>query len=1214
MLDALTIFLVICIYIGLLFLVANWADRSRPTGRNLANNAVVYSLSLAVYCTSWTFYGSVGNAATSSFLFLTIYIGPTLSIILWDWVLVKLIKIKQSYRINSIADFIAARYDRSQLLAAMVTLMIFVGMAPYIALQFKAVIAAFEVLAIPVVGTGFSISDYTGQVIVVLMITFTIMFGVRKLDPTERHQGMVFAVAVESIVKLVAFLAIGIFVTYFVFNGIGDVFSQWSDYAGRSTDPNPNTPENISFATWLTYLLLGMSAIFFLPRQFHISVVENASVEHVKTAKWLFPLYMFLINLFVLPIALVGLMKGLPEKHADMFVLYLPLQFGDDWLTLLVFLGGFSAAASMIMISSMTMSTMLTNHILLPLLDFLPGLGFLRMQILKLRWLAVAAVILFGYWFERALAGSQTLVNMGIISFAAAFQFAPCIIGGIFWRRGNLVGALLGLGAGFATWVYTLLLPTFIRSGWIASQVLKSGPWGVELLKPESLFGLTGLPFVPHGVFWSILLNLGCYILGSILFSSSKTGEETANAFVGLETPMFSLESARDGKIDLEEKRQRLKSSVKRYLGLVRADRLLDKAIEMSGLKEKQMVTVVELMDFCSSTEKLLAGSIGTAAAYKTLKSADMFTKQESGELTAAYSKILAELEISPEELKKSIDYHKEKETLMAAHADALEGKVTELQQQITERERVEEELRTSEERYRVLYTFSKDAIMIIDPGKAYINANPAAIELFGCRNESDLTRKTPIDFSPLSQEDGQLSSLKEKEMVRLAMENGSHYFKWKYQRPDGSEFFATVLLTRMELPGKTVLHATVRDVTDRIKADRELIQAQKMETVGTLAGGLAHDFNNVLGGIMATLSLISHKLKLRGGVDSQKLLEYIEVMTQSGVRASDMISQLLTLSRKQELNFAPVDLNLTIKHVVKIARNSCDKSVQLNPGYQTEPAMVMADPSQIERVLLNLCVNAEHSMTIMKGKDQPWGGILSLSTERITPDDHLKSRYPEAGESDYWILSVSDTGVGMSARTIGMIFDPFFTTKDKGKGTGLGLAMVYNSVRLHNGFLDVRSSEGAGTTVNVYLPVMQDQDKHLHVGAADVSVPKGEGLILVVDDEELMRLASRDILEECGYTVMLAENGQEALDIFRTHHGKIKVILLDMAMPLMSGRETYYKMKEIDPDLRVILVSGLKTDVRVKELLREGIDVFLQKPFTIETLASAVHQLIAGE
>ncbi len=1337
MFDPVSLIAFICLYIAFLFLIATWVEKRAKTGRNFANNPVIYSLSLAIFCTSWTFYGSVGMAAASGVLFLPFYLGPMLVILLWDRILVKLVKIKQYHRINSIADFIAARYNRSQPLAALVTIIAFIGIAPYIALQFKAILSSINIILDHSNEASSTIINYLGPIIVILMISFTIIFGVRRLDPTERHQGMVVSIAVESVIKLVAFLSIGIFVCYILFDGIDDVFMHWQNEHPFSKLTSSINPNDVPLDLWITYLILGASSILFLPRQFHIAVVENSNVDHIRTSKWLFPLYLFLINLFILPVALAGLTKGLSISEADLFVISLPVQFGSSFLTLLVFIGGFSAATSMIMISSMTLSTMFTNHILLPVLEMLPWLGFLRVQILKFRWFAVAAVILLGYWFEQSQGSSHTLVNLGIISFAAAVQFAPTILGGIFWRKGSVAGAFLGMGSGFFVWFYTLLMPTFAKSSWIAASLLENGPFGIELLKPEALFGLTGLATTSHGVLWSLFFNVGLYTLGSLVFPHSKSSQEIADTFVRLESQLsgITLPITEESEIDFQDKKKRLLASLQSYLGRNRAELMIIRALQNLSLEDRSQVTVIELTEFCRTVEKLLAGSIGTAAAYRALKSAEMLTQKESGDLSKLYGKILAELEVSPEELKQKIDYHKERENLISAHAADLEEKVAELQLQMKERHRIEKELRRSEERsrvlldaspdavvaydtegnvtyinkafeniygwsaeellgkkidfvpqdeipqtlsiiermkrgesigletqrltkdgnlltvflknavfhddngkfignivihrnvtelleieqalkeseekYKVLYYYSKDAILIIEPSTKILNANPAAIELFGCKTERDIIGKAPSELSPRFQENGANSEVMESRMINLALNKGSQFFEWKHKKLDGPEFYATVLLAKMDLKDGTVLHATVRDISDQINSEKELIQAQKMETVGILAGGLAHDFNNVLGGIMATLSVMSHKLKRWGKIDNEKLLDYISVMTQSSMRAADMIKQLLTLSRKQELNFAPVDLNLTIKHVLKIAKASCDKSVILRPHYQPQPAMVKADPSQIEQVLLNLCVNAEHSMTIMRRKSEVWGGTMTLTTDKVVPDEHFISRHREAKPITYWKLSVKDTGIGIEPDQLSHIFDPFYSTKEKDKGTGLGLSMVYNNIRLHDGIIDVTSEVGKGTTIDIYLPAIDEQAQTDGDFAADLSNLTGEGLVLIVDDEDVIRMATKDILEECGYDTLLAKNGLEGVEIFQKRHQEIRAVILDMAMPIMSGREAFLKMKEIDPNLKVLLISGLKQDERVQDVLKMGVDHFLQKPFTSVKLTESIQSLL---
>jgi len=518
---------------GFLLLVAQWAERRLERGKSLVNNSVVYSFALAVYCTTWTYYGSVGSAASSGFLFLAVYLGPTLAIALWWTVLRKLVRIKTAHRITSIADLISARYNRSQALAALVTLIAVVGIAPYVALQFKAIDSTFAMIIGPVAETGSGIGRLGVPVMAGVLVLFTIALGIRRLDPTERHPGMMFVLAVESFIKLFAFLAAGIFVTYFMYDGLGDIFQRLSGNLAHSV-PKQGLAETVSPVKWTAYLFLAMSAIMFLPRQFHVAVVENQDENHIKTAMWLFPLYMLLINIFTFPLAMGGLLQGFSVGDADTFVLGLPIHSGRKWLSLLVFIGGFSAATAMIMVSSITMATMITNHLLLPVVGWVKWLGGLRRHLLVCRWVAAAGFIMIGYWSEQYVAAPYMLVNIGIISFVAAFQFAPPILGGIFWRRGNEAGALLGLITGFAAWAYTLLLPTLIRGGWISTSLLVVGPWGIAWFNPERLFGVLNLDPVTHAVFWSMLLNIVLYVGGSLYFDQSEEERSRAEEFVGI--------------------------------------------------------------------------------------------------------------------------------------------------------------------------------------------------------------------------------------------------------------------------------------------------------------------------------------------------------------------------------------------------------------------------------------------------------------------------------------------------------------------------------------------------------------------------------------------------------------------------------------------------------------------------------------------------------
>ncbi len=669
---------VLCLYIGLLFIVALWVERGSPLSRRLAHSPAVYSLSLAVYCTSWTFYGSVGKAAGSGLMFLAIYLGPTIAIGTWWFVLRKLVRVKSSQRITSIADFISARYGKSRAIAALAACIALIGITPYIALQLKAIISTFTILTIAGHSASW-IESNVGPLVVGLMALFTIMFGVRRLDPTERHEGMVTALALECLVKLAAFLAAGVFVTYILYDGFGDIFNRLSQstysglFAGADNDAS-------TYLTWGSLLLLSMSAILFLPRQFHVAVVENSNENHIKTAIWLFPLYMLLINIFVMPIAAGGLLQGLPLQKADTFVLGLPLDSGHPILAMFVFLGGFSAATGMIIVSSMTMSTMAVNHLLIPVIESHRSLAFMKRHLLKARWASVVGILLTGYAFERVIGKSYTLVNIGIISFAAVLQFAPAMIGGLFWRRGSRAGAFAGMSAGFIIWFYTLLLPSFARSGWISSAFLDNGPLGIAFLRPEQLFGITVFSPLANTVFWTIIVNTGLYCAGSLWFASGKEDQRISDLFVDALSDAGRTISGISCRahIELEGKVQIIRDLFHEYFSDTETEQMLARCLKESGITDRTIVSIADLASFNNEAEQILAGSTGAATAHHAMKQTDIFTPEEAEELAGVYGGILAELKISPEELRERINYYQERENLLSRHSHELEHQVSE--------------------------------------------------------------------------------------------------------------------------------------------------------------------------------------------------------------------------------------------------------------------------------------------------------------------------------------------------------------------------------------------------------------------------------------------------------------------------------------------------------------------------------------------------------
>ncbi|AJE03760.1 sodium:solute symporter family transporter [Geobacter pickeringii] len=610
------------LYIALLFMVAYYADKKREAGRSVIANPLVYTLSIAVYHTSWTFYGSVGKAATTGLDFLLIYLGPTLVAFSWWFLLRKIVRIAKENNITSIADFISSRYGKSQWLGAIITIIALLGIMPYIALQLKAVSTTFDILCgypymqLPLLHSNFPLSLHTNFFAALILGVFGVIFGARRLVSSERHEGLVAAVAVESVVKLIAFLAVGIYVTYGLFDGFGDIFARISSQ-GMLLDHLTTLGEQgeTSYARWFSTLYLAMGAIILLPRQFHVMVIENSNEEHIKKAMWLLPAYMFLINLFVLPVALGGILQTGGILGADFFVLTLPLKNGHSWLTLLAFLGGFSAAAGMVMVESVAISTMILNHLLMPIIVSLNPRPWFPKLLINLKRLSIFVVVLLGFLYQTVVGETFMLVNMGLISFAAAAQFGPALIGGLYWRRGNKAGALAGIVLGFLFWAYTLLLPSFIMSGWLPKAILDDGPFGIALLKPTALFGLVGFDIWTHAVFWSLLFNVGAYLGCSILLGQSDRERDQMKKFV-------DVFKAKANGVPWETKRMSKPVTIMQFVNLMakfigepQAHTAIAEYLGNREINEHGGVSEFELPKLKRFTEKTLAGSVGAAAA-----------------------------------------------------------------------------------------------------------------------------------------------------------------------------------------------------------------------------------------------------------------------------------------------------------------------------------------------------------------------------------------------------------------------------------------------------------------------------------------------------------------------------------------------------------------------------------------------------------------------
>lgn len=424
------------------------------------------------------------------------------------------------------------------------------------------------------------------------------------------------------------------------------------------------------------------------------------------------------------------------------------------------------------------------------------------------------------------------------------------------------------------------------------------------------------------------------------------------------------------------------------------------------------------------------------------------------------------------------------------------------------------------------------------------------------------------------------------------------------------SSFDTQILGMIAEIIGSSI----ERERTNRLMEEKnvQLIQAQKMESIGHLAGGIAHDFNNILAGIISSTSLFYEENHERESLPFSEVSPFLETVQGAGHRAASVVQQLLGLSRKQEYNFTTVDINQILRQVNDIAVNSFDKSVTVKMNLCEGESLTKADAIQLEQVLLNFLVNGMHAMTVMRPPSDSWGGMLTIETKCVSVDNIFKKDHPVAFEDYYWHIAITDTGVGIPKDHYDRIFDPFFTTKSKGVGTGLGLSMIYRIIQEHYGFVDFNSEVGKGTTFNIYLPYIDAKATEENKGEVITQSHKESATILVVDDEPLLRKIAKRILSSQGHTVLLAENGAEAVDIFEARSSEIDAVVLDLVMPVLSGRETYIELAKIKPNISVLISSGFRKDERVDELIEMGVSGFLQKPYTVDQMKSMMADILS--
>jgi Na+/proline symporter/nitrogen-specific signal transduction histidine kinase len=623
-------------YVGLLFLLAYVGDRRARQGqKSWLNSSLVYTLSISVYCTSWTFYGAVGNAARSGLEFLTIYLGPTLVFVGWYFLLRRLVRISHIHRITSVADLLSSRFGKSSRLGVLVTCIAVVGIAPYIALQLKAVTSSIQAVAgasefgqgslqgIDDIGLAFGIAAG--------MALFTILFGTRHVDAKEQHHGVVAAIAFEAIVKLVALVAVGVFVVY-IGGGFEGIFTRAAE-SGIVLDTRHSFDSR-----WITTLILSVAAIVCLPRQFQVTVVENSNEDHLRVAGWVFPAYMMLMSVFILPIAIYGLTVSEPGANPDMFALTIPLQSGQTGLALFAFIGGFSSATSMIILESIALSIMVSNHIIMPLVLKFTSAGKssdgqgVSQVLLPARRVSIVLILSLGFSYYLFTRDSDALAPIGLISFAAIAQFFPSLLAAIFWKDASLKAVTAAILAGFVVWAWCCFLPSFESVSPSVSALLEAGPWGISWLRPEAMFGLEDWDSLAHATFWSLSVNIAVLTIGSLITTPSALERIQATAFVDVFKRGNLLQhNFMRGSATAND----LYFVAERVLGDRRAAALFETAARESGVEPALLEPTPE---FISRLERELAGSIGASSAHVML------------------SKVVAGADVSLEEMMQMAD------------------------------------------------------------------------------------------------------------------------------------------------------------------------------------------------------------------------------------------------------------------------------------------------------------------------------------------------------------------------------------------------------------------------------------------------------------------------------------------------------------------------------------------------------------------------------
>ncbi len=1165
MLSSWALFAISTLYVGLLFAIAWRGDRKARLAGAPLRKPWIYSLALGVYCTSWTYYGAVGRAATSGWDFLPIYLGPVLVFTLWASLLERIVRISKRHNITSIADFLGARYGRRQPIAMFITVVAVVGVLPYIALQLKAVSFGFEVLSSDPNAMG-SPNFGSAMLVAIMMAAFAILFGTREVVSNENHHGMVLAIAFESIVKLLAFLAIGAYAVAMLDGGLVEAY--------KRAMALPQIADTLADPTWragfVAQTILAAAAIICLPRQFHVAVVESAAVSDVKMARWIFPAYLALISLFVIPIAVVGLQQlAGSQTAADTFVLALPHAGGHDALALATYLGGFSAATGMVVVETIALATMVCNELVMPILLRFGPLRQLRGQdatgLIKLvRRVAIVAIVALAYLYFRLFATSGTLAQIGLLSFTAVAQFAPAVIGAVYWRRGRYQGVIAGVAIGVAVWAYTLLLPQVIGP----SVLLDQGLFGFAWLRPHALFGLADFDPITHGTFWSLLLNTLAYIGVSLAGTARLHERLEATRFLDDATPPQPprpsppvISSAKVG--DLME-------LLDRFVGSERAQALAEQYAAEQGRARLQLRERAD-PDFVRLTEHQLAAALGASSARLVMATMLQGRDMHIGDV----ARLL-------DETSHVIQFNRELLRAMLEHL--VQG------------------------------------VGVVDAELRLVAWNKRYVELFDYPKGLVVVGRPIEDLLRFNVERGLLRGGDAEEAVRRRLERMRAGTPYTHERelPDG-----TVLeIQGNPMPGGGFV-TTYSDVTARKRAQRALVEANEMlesrvadrtRELTSLNQALIEakaDAERANFSKTRFLAAASHDLaqpitaarlfvsSLEPNTIKPAATALVTQAEGALTTAETLLAGLLDISRldagAEEVRLTHFELSTLLEPLAAEFQVMAASRGLVLHGARCR-AVVRSDMRLLRRVLQNFLSNALRYTA--KGR-------VLLGARRVGRSVRIE---------------VWDTGPGIPPERHAEIFEEFrridLPDADGTRGLGLGLAIADRTARLLGHPLSLRSWPGMGSVFAITVPM----GEHASIVRAASARTRGPdriagATVVCLENDPAVLAAMQSLLGEWGCNVIAMRDRQSAAAHLGNGNGHTVPDLMLIDYHLDAGVSGISVAQELRAAWNVevpgIVITADHTQHARQAAVTEGYQV-LRKPLKPAALRALMNRMLA--